>query len=52
VEGTRLQQRKTVTELCTAFGIELTGARLTALDDPDTDKDAIVTTLIRERRWP
>jgi hypothetical protein len=50
--GRPRRQRKTLTELCSAFGIELTGARLTALDDPDTDKDAIVTTLIRERRWP
>jgi predicted transposase/invertase (TIGR01784 family) len=50
-QGIRLQQRKTVTELCSAFGVKLTQARLTALDDPDTDVDAIVTTLIRERRW-
>ena len=52
VEGRTEIQKETVAKLCAAFGIELTDAQRTSLDDPKTDLDAIIDVLIRERRWP
>jgi hypothetical protein len=52
VEGHAATQRATIAKLSAAFGIELTLAQRASLDDPNTNLDAIVDVLIRERRWP
>lgn len=39
-------------KLCTSMGIEPTPEQRAALDDPATDLDALLETVISERRWP
>jgi hypothetical protein len=50
-EGRAEAMRATIRELLAALGIEPTSEQVALLNEP-AELDRILTTLIRERRWP
>jgi predicted transposase YdaD len=51
-EGRAAALRATIERLAASSGIQPTAEQRATLEDPKTDLDAILETLISERRWP
>jgi hypothetical protein len=51
-EGRAATLRATIERLAASSGIQRTAEQRATLEDPQTDLDAILETLISERRWP